>query len=85
MSEEQLRSDEQIVAAFLRRVEARQAADQREKRQAASRQAKASVSLEGFTFSAEYDAAARAYDDSKITFEELLAVAKRSRKGVSAM
>lgn len=76
MSVEQPLSDEQIVKAFLHRVEARQAARQREKRLAASRHAKASVSLSGCTVSAEYETAERLYDDGRITFEQLLEAAR---------
>lgn len=74
-------TDEQVVAAFLHRVKARQAAEQREKRVAASRAAKASVSLEGFKVSAEYEAAERLYDEGKITFDDLLAIAKKPASG----
>lgn len=84
MSDDQHLTDEQLIAAFLHRVDVRQAAEQREKRMAASRAAKASVSLEGFKASPEYEAAERLYDDGKITFDELRAVAKRPVGGKSS-
>lgn len=79
MRHDQHLTDAQVIAAFRQRVAERQAIRQRETRLAASRAAKASVSLEGFKASPAYEAAERLYDEGKITFDQLLAVAKSGK------